>query len=279
MSSDIPGWCRKTRRWRTPPSAMSLELEALLALLIGAAVSAVATPTMARIARATGILDVPGGYKQHDRPTPYLGGVAVLLGVLTATLITAGVSDPVPAIALAATAICALGTIDDRRPIPPALRLLVQAGIAAAVWGAGAGWDLGLPDGVNLVLTLGWVLLASNVFNLIDNIDGTASGSAALSALGVGVIALGVAADSWPALLAGALVGSCIAFVPYNLSAPSRIFLGDGGSTLVGFVVAVAAMGTLSGESVPTALVAATLLIAAPLLDTAITLGSRFRRG
>src|SRR5258708_1175604 len=118
---------------------MSFELEALLALLIGAGVGAVATPPMARLARATGVMDIPGGYKPHEGPTPYLGGVAVLVSVLTATLITAGVSSPVPMIALAAIAICALGTADDRRPIPPLVRLALQAGVAAAVWGAGAG--------------------------------------------------------------------------------------------------------------------------------------------
>lgn len=258
---------------------MSLELEALLALLIGMGVGVIAVPPMARLARATGIIDVPGGYKQHERPTPYLGGVAVLLAILTATLVMAGVSSPIPAIALAATAICALGTLDDRRPIPPAVRLAVQAGIAAALWGAGAGWDLGVPDWANLVLTVGWVLLAANAFNLIDNIDGASSSAAAMSALGIAAIALGATGDSWPALLAAASLGACLAFLPYNLATPSRIFLGDGGSTLLGFLLGVAAMGTLSGESVPTALIAAILLIAVPVIDTAVTLGSRRRRG
>src|SRR4051812_38748281 len=99
---------------------MSLELEALLALLIAAVVGTVATPLMARMARAAGIIDVPGGYKQPPRPTPYLGGAAVLVGVLAATLIVGGVSSPIPMIALAACAVCLLGTADDRRPIPPA---------------------------------------------------------------------------------------------------------------------------------------------------------------
>lgn len=258
---------------------MSFELEALLALLIGAGVSAAATPPMARLARALGIIDVPGGYKQHGRPTPYLGGVAVLVGVLAAMLIVAGVSGPVPWVALTAAAVCALGTIDDRSPVPPGVRLIIQAGIATLAWAAGFGWELGLPGWANFVLTIGFVLLAANAFNLIDNIDGTAAGSAAMSAAGVGVIALGVATDSWPVVLAAATVGACLAFLPFNLATPSRIFLGDGGSTLLGFLLAVAAMGTLGGQSVLTALGAAALLVAVPALDTAITMVSRFRRG
>jgi UDP-GlcNAc:undecaprenyl-phosphate GlcNAc-1-phosphate transferase len=258
---------------------MSLELKAVLALLIGAGVGAVVTPPMARVAQATGIIDVPGGYKQHGRPTPYLGGVAVLLAVLTATLIMAGVSSPIPMIALTATAICALGTADDWRPIPPIGRLAVQAGVALVIWEAGAGWSLSVPDGINLVLTIGWVLLAVNAFNLIDNLDGTASSAAAISALGIMVIAFGAGLASWPALLAAAVLGACIAFLPYNLAQPARIFLGDGGSTLLGFLLAVGTMGALSVHSVPTALVAAVLLIATPLLDTAVTFTSRRRRG
>jgi UDP-GlcNAc:undecaprenyl-phosphate/decaprenyl-phosphate GlcNAc-1-phosphate transferase len=258
---------------------MSPELEALLALLIAAVVATVATPLMTRVARAAGIIDVPGGYKQHQRPTPYLGGAAILVGVLAATLIVGGVSSPIPMIALAASAICLLGTADDRRPIPPAVRVVVQGCIAAAVWAAGAGWSLAVPDAVNLVLTIGWVLIASNAFNLIDNIDGAAASAAAVSAAGIAIIGLGAVTHSWPALVAASVLGACIAFLPHNLATPSRIFLGDGGSTLLGFVLAVAVMGDLSGESVPMALIAAALLVAYALLDTAITIGSRLRRG
>jgi UDP-GlcNAc:undecaprenyl-phosphate GlcNAc-1-phosphate transferase len=93
------------------------------------------------------------------------------------------------------------------------------------------------------------------------------------------VIAFGAGAGSWPAIVAASVLGACLAFLPYNLAKPARIFLGDGGSTLLGFLMAVASMGALSVESVPIALLAAVLLIATPLLDTAVTMTSRRRRG
>ena len=258
---------------------MSSDLEALAALGVAAALSALLTPTMARLARRGGILDRPVGYKGHGQPTPYLGGTAILLSVLAATMITAGVSSPVPEITVCAVAVCALGTLDDWRPIPPAIRLVAHAALAAAIWEAGAGWGLASSDGINLVLTIGWVVLATNTLNLIDNLDGTAGAAAAGSALGIAVIALTQGGADWAALLAAGLLGSCLGFLPYNLAKPSRIFLGDGGSNLLGFLLSVAIMGAVSGQSGAIGLVAAVLLIGTAIIDTALTITSRWRRG
>jgi UDP-GlcNAc:undecaprenyl-phosphate GlcNAc-1-phosphate transferase len=258
---------------------MAPDLEALVALLIAAAVTGLATPLMSRLAQQAGILDHPIGYKRHARPTPYLGGVAILLGVLTAFLIMAGGSSPMAAIAVAAVAICLLGTLDDWRPTSPVARVVLHAGVGAFVWEAGAGWSLGVAEWINLVLTVGWVVLATNIFNLIDNLDGTSGAAAVGSALGITVIALIDAPAAWPALLAAAVLGSCLGFLPFNLAKPARIFLGDGGSTLLGFLLAVAVMGALPGEPGSVGLVAAALLVGAPLVDTALTLAARHRRG
>lgn len=258
---------------------MPSEVHALVAFIIAAALSALATPVMARVARETGILDRPTGYKKHERPTPYLGGIAILFGVLAAMLATTGLSSPVPAVAAAAVAVCALGTMDDRRPISPTPRLALQAIIAVVIWKAGAGWSLAIHEWANLALTIAWIVLATNAFNLIDNLDGTAAASAAASALGIGVLALGNAADDWPALLAAAVLGACLGFLPYNLSKPARIFLGDGGSTLLGFLLAVAVMGALPSTPEPISLVAAVLLIGTVIFDTALTIASRLWRG
>lgn len=258
---------------------MSSDLEAVAALAIAAALSALLTPAMASLARRGGVLDHPVGYKGHGRPTPYLGGIAILLSVLAATMITAGVSRPVPEITVCAVAVCALGTLDDWRPIPPAIRMIAHAALAAAIWEAGAGWGIASSDAINLVLTIGWVVLATNTLNLIDNLDGTAGAAAAASALGIAVIALSQGAADWAALLAAGLLGSCLGFLPYNLAKPSRIFLGDGGSNLLGFLLSVAIMGAVSGESGAIGLVAGVLLIGTAIFDTALTVASRWRRG
>jgi UDP-GlcNAc:undecaprenyl-phosphate GlcNAc-1-phosphate transferase len=257
---------------------MPSDESALAALLVSAGVSAAATPLMIRVARRAGIIDHPGGYKRHARPTPYLGGLAILVAVLVASVVSAGTSSPIPIIACGAVAICLLGTVDDLRAISPVVRLAVQAAVGVAVWTANAGWNTGLPGWTELVLTVFWIVLAVNAFNLIDNLDGAASSAAAGSALGIVAIALILDAQAWVALVALALFGACLAFLAFNLARPARIFLGDGGSTLLGYLVAVSAMGALWDESAPAPAAIMVLLLGIPLLDTALVMVSRWRR-
>jgi UDP-GlcNAc:undecaprenyl-phosphate GlcNAc-1-phosphate transferase len=258
---------------------MSLELKALVAVAVAMAVAGLATPVMARVASAIGLLDRPGGYKQHERPTPYLGGAAILLGVVAAALLVQGVTSPIAVILLAAAAMCALGTIDDWRPIAPGTRLAVQAVIGAVIWAADAGWATSGPSWLELLMTIGWVMLAVNSLNLLDNLDGAAASVAAASAAGATVIAIAAGGAAWAAVLAAGLLGACLGFLPFNTARPARLFLGDGGSTLIGFVIAVSAMGAFDGEPSPSAYLAAGLLVAVPLLDTALVVISRHRRG
>jgi UDP-GlcNAc:undecaprenyl-phosphate GlcNAc-1-phosphate transferase len=258
---------------------MSLELKVLAAVATAAAVGGLATPLMARVAVSIGLLDHPIGHKQHQRPTPYLGGVAILLAVATAVLLIEGVAAPLPVVLLAAGAMCALGTLDDWRPMAPGSRVAVQAVIGAAVWAGDAGWVTTAPAWVELLLTIGWVVLAVNSLNLLDNLDGSAASVAAASATGIAVIAIATGGAAWAALVAAALLGACLGFLPFNLARPARVFLGDGGSTVIGFLVAVAAMGALNGESSQSIYLAAGLLIAVPLVDTALVMVSRHRRG
>ena len=257
---------------------MPSDESALAALLVSAGVSAAATPVMIRVARRAGIIDHPGGYKRHARPTPYLGGLAILVAVLVASVASAGTSSPIPIIACGAVAICLLGTVDDLRAISPVPRLAVQAAVGVAVWTANAGWNTGLPGWAELALTVFWIVLAVNAFNLIDNLDGAASSAAAGSALGIVAIALILDAQAWVALVALALFGACLAFLAFNLARPARIFLGDGGSTLLGYLVAVSAMGALWDESAPAPAAIMLLLLGIPLLDTALVMVSRWRR-
>jgi UDP-GlcNAc:undecaprenyl-phosphate GlcNAc-1-phosphate transferase len=175
--------------------------------------------------------------------------------------------------------ICLLGTFDDYRPLPKSVRVAGQAAIAAGVWALGAGWETTLPQWADLLLTIVWVVAATNAFNLFDNLDGAATSVGAGSALGVVGIAL-FAGGSWPpAILAAGLLGACVAFLRFNLARPARIFLGDGGANLLGFVIAATAMTALGGRTSVTVYLAAALLIAVPLLDTAMVSISRSRRG
>jgi UDP-GlcNAc:undecaprenyl-phosphate GlcNAc-1-phosphate transferase len=128
-------------------------------------------------------------------------------------------------------------------------------------------------------MTIGWVVLAVNSLNLLDNLDGAAASVAAASALGIAVIAIATGGAAWAAVVSAGVLGACLGFLPFNLSRPARVFLGDGGSTVIGFLIAVSAMGALNGEPSDSVYLAAGLLIAVPLLDTALVLISRHRRG
>src|SRR5215213_6375122 len=137
--------------------------EIIAAAGIGLGACALAIPLAIRLAWRTGIVDHPGpGYKLHSRSTPYLGGLAILLGALAATLIIGPRGEQVFAIAVAAFVICAIGTFDDWRPVSPWLRLALQAGVGLALWSGNIGWQSELPDVVDLVLTVGWILVATN---------------------------------------------------------------------------------------------------------------------
>lgn len=250
------------------------------ALILASGVAFAATPLIAALARKAGILDFPAaGYKQHERATPYLGGVAVLVAMLSATLAFAGVSEPIPAIVLGAVAICAVGTLDDWRPVSRTLRVTAQTGVGVAIWGAGAGWETTLPDGGDAVATAAWIVVAANSFNLLDNLDGTTSGAAATTALGTVAIAIVLDGTAWSSILAAAVAGSCLGFLWHNLRRPSRVFLGDGGSTMLGYLIAVAVIGALRGQESSADLLLALLMVGVPLLDTAVVVVTRARRG
>ncbi|UUY05684.1 O-antigen ligase family protein [Svornostia abyssi] len=173
-----------------------------------------------------------------------------------------------------------LGTVDDRRSLPWSFRVAVEALLAAGLWALGLGWDLGLGELVSLTVTVAWVLAVTNAFNLFDNMDG-ASGTMGLVIAGA-VSALGVLQDDvWLAASSAALAGACLGFLPHNLARPrARIFLGDGGSLPIGFVLAAVIMIGAQDLVAPwQGLIVGLLLVAVPALDTVLITVSRRRRG
>jgi UDP-GlcNAc:undecaprenyl-phosphate GlcNAc-1-phosphate transferase len=245
------------------------------AILVTAAIS----PAIIRLAHRLRFYDRPAGYKQHARPTPYLGGLAVLLGMLAAIAMTGTMSTRYIPVVVGMAAVWALGTLDDRWNLHPLLRVAVEAGLGAWLWAAGVGWELVASDALNLGMTIGWVVLVVNAFNLMDNMDGTGSTTGAVAAAGLGIFAV---SQHDPALsaIAFALAGALLGFLPSNLARPARIFLGDGGSMVVGFVVAAVAMSAVPIDRLGFgAVLCAALITGLPLLDTAMVVVSRRRRG
>ena len=258
---------------------MSPELGVPAALLTGALVSFAVTPMAIRVARRTSFYDVPAGYKGHRRPTPYLGGAAIMAGIAAAALLTGAATSRYGLLLILAAGMWVLGTVDDRVGLPLAPRAAIEIGVGALLWATGHGWTPFHSDVLNAGLTIFWLFGVMNAFNLMDNMDGIASSCASISAVGAGALAL-VAGQTPLALLCFAVAGACAGFLPHNLAGPARIFMGDGGSLPVGFLVASLAMAAAAANSPGlSALIVAALLVAAVILDTSLVVFSRRRGG
>src|SRR4051794_11117529 len=237
-------------------------------------------PVAIQIAWRTRFLDHPLAYKQHAQPTPYLGGAAVIAAAVPAALILGGADSQVAWILAGAVLMAIVGTIDDRRTLGPLIRILVEAALAAGLWAIGLGWSAFNSDFASLALTIVWIVGLVNAFNLLDNLDGATGTVGMVCAAGAGTVAL-VYGGPPTAALAFALSGACAGFLIYNLSRPSRIFLGDGGSMPIGFAVAAVLMAVSRdvGGLGAGAVVAVAPLVGLPILDTTLVMVSRARRG
>lgn len=258
---------------------MTLAATAAGSFGVAAAVSLAATPVAIRVAQRTDFLDRPREYRRHAKPTPFLGGAAVLLAFVIASLLVAGASGRLLVPLGCAAALWLIGTVDDRVAVAPKWRLLAEAGAGAALYAAGVGWNTSLPAVADFILTLASVVIAVNAFNLMDNLDGACGSVTAVAAAGVGVLAA-IKGEIAIAGIAFALSGACAGFLPWNLAGPARIFLGDGGSMPTGFLVAALVMATAwHGENGDPALLVGGMLAGLPIFDAALVTVSRSRRG
>lgn len=247
-------------------------------------------PQVAILARRVGAMARPGGRAINRRATPLLGGAAVAFPIAGALLII-GFSGDQRAFGLAAGAVLmgGLGAYDDIRGVRPRTKILVQLMAGCCLIAAGFHLpSLGINASRSLQLgvfeipvILCWVVLATNAFNLIDGMDGLASTVGFLAALGcvfVGVVVLPKAAfpDFSGPMPEVALVmaGACLGFLRHNLP-PARIFLGDCGSLLLGFVLAALVLTLPPDKNVPLTLG----IMFYPLADVILAVLRRFVRG
>jgi UDP-GlcNAc:undecaprenyl-phosphate/decaprenyl-phosphate GlcNAc-1-phosphate transferase len=258
---------------------MADEVQAGAALLFACLTALAATPLAIRLARRTAFYDRPQRYKAHLVPTPYLGGAAVLAAVAAAVVVFAEGLGRFGPILIGAAGLWVVGTIDDRRNLRPVYRLTATVAAAALLWSTGSGWSVFELETANLAATVVWVVALVNAFNLMDNIDGAMSTVGCASGAGIAAVAI-FESDFALAGLALSLSGACVGFLKFNLASPARIFLGDGGSMSVGFLVAAGVMALPIAEGPAwQALVVGTLLVGLPAFDTALVILARYRRG
>ena len=223
-----------------------------------------AVPVCIVLANRWDIMDRPGTLKPHESPVPYLGGVAVFAGVV----VGGWVGRPIVLVPIGAA--LAVGVSDDRFGLPAPLRLGAQLGVGAVIALTQpvhlSGWI-----GVPLVMAASVVLI--NGFNLLDGLDMLSAGVAAVAAVGFAVVVHGPGR-----LLAASLIGALVAFLCYNRP-PARIYLGDGGSYVLGASMTVL-LTYAWGIGVANATgVLALSLLAVPVAEVACAVVRRARGG
>ncbi|MGH2693409.1 MAG: glycosyltransferase family 4 protein [Actinomycetota bacterium] len=249
-----------------------------LALAVPLLATFLLTPAAAWVARRFDVLDQPGDHKVHQRATPYLGGLAVGIGLLLVAGISGGVSGQILMVALGAIGLSLLGLMDDQRLVGPWLKVLVEAAAGLALWMVGIRAGLFGDPALDLVLTVLWVVAVTNAINMLDNMDGLASGVTAVSAFGFFAIAA-MEGDYLVASLSLAVVGACLGFLPHNFP-PARIFLGDAGTLCLGFLLAALGLKLdLVGERGLIRSAIPVLALGVPIFDAAVAVVARIREG
>ena len=173
-----------------------------------------------------------------------------------------------------------IGTVDDLHPkgIHYLLKFAFQSIGAAILVVNGLGADFINPNAIAIALSLLWIVGITNAINLIDVKDGLASSVAMISS--IGFLVLSLSADSaYLKVMSVALIGACLGFLPYNLSKKYRIFLGDGGSLFIGFVLSAMALGTPLSGGDNIKMLAPLLILAIPIYETLLLTIYRLKRG
>ena len=235
------------------------------------------TEFVRRFAIRLSLTDVPDQRKGHKRPTPYLGGVLIVIGVLAPSVIALRGGDArLWTLVLAAAAVAVLGLADDLRPLAPSTRLVVEGLAASAVVLVNGHIEI-FGSRIDAVFAVVWIVVITNSFNLLDNMDGAAAGVAAVTGAALSLSAFMVGQRGLGVVLL-ALACACAGFLPHNW-APARIFMGDAGSLFIGFVVSASAL-LVCARSVPHATIAGPLLVTfVATVDTCVVLVSRHRAG
>lgn len=250
-------------------------LGVLASFLAAALSSAALTPLAAGIARRVGVVSPARTDRWGSRTTPLLGGLAMTLALLLPVTVFAGSDDRLTVVAIGTLAALVLGLLDDVRGLRPSSKIVGQTMIASGLAIGGLRVELIEFAPLSFLLTIVWVVGLMNAVNLIDNMDGLAAGVAAIAA---GVLLLMAPLDPpWVRLLAAATAGACLGFLVHNFP-PARVYMGDAGSMVLGFVLA--SLGLLltnaAASNVALAILGPLLVLGLPIFDTAlVTLARR----
>lgn len=238
------------------------------------------TPLIRMVALRTGYLDHPKGNKVHAHPTPLLGGLSMYIAFMVGIFTTVKLAqDPrIYHLMTAATFLLIVGLVDDRMGMLPEIKLLAQFLAAMTVVKAGIRIEFLNNYYLNTVVSYLWIVGITNSFNLLDNMNGLSAGIAAIAAVFFGIV-MWSSGQLSIAILAFALAGAALGFLRHNFPR-ARIFMGDTGSLILGFLLAsIAIMGSWSTRFLTTSLAMPILILAYPIFDTTLVMVMRLIEG
>ena len=253
-----------------------------IAFLTAFVLSLIFTPIAIRIAPKIGAVDIPkDGRRMHTKPMPRFGGLAIFIGTTTAIAVTLGTVHQFQGIILGGILIYLLGIIDDLKTLSAKVKLVGQIGCASVVYAFGVRISFitnHFGDGghnyfggvTSFLITVIWIVGITNTVNLIDGLDGLATGVSAIASLCIAYATYihGAYPDTIAML---AIAGGALGFLPFNFH-PAKIFMGDGGSLFLGFMLAtLSIVGPVKSATIM-AVIVPVLVLGLPIFDTAFAI-------
>ena len=268
------------------PWFLTIGIAAAIALILSFA----ATPAVKWFAHRIGAIDIPKDTRRvHKSPIPRLGGLAIFVGFVISVLIMAEIDVQIRGVLIGAVIIVILGVIDDIISLRAYIKFFVQiiAALVAVyhgiiievfsnpfVFGEAEWLFLGF---LSIPITVIWIVGITNSVNLIDGLDGLAVGVSTISSIVMLIIAI-ILSEPNVAIIMAALAGACIGFLPYNFN-PAKIFMGDTGALLLGYVLATVSIIGLFKFFAVVSFAAPFLVLAVPFFDTSFAFFRRLIKG
>lgn len=260
--------------------------ENLIAFFSAVIISFVMTPLARRLAIRVGALDVPKETRKiHNKPMPYFGGLAIYVAIISCMFVYMPHNSTNYYIMAGATIIVLAGVIDDMYDMPAKVKLLIQ--ILAALVAIRGGVQIHfitnplsetgmsyLFNGLSFIITLFWIVGITNTINLIDGLDGLASGVASIAATTLLFTAARLGHD-FIVMQCAIIAGASLGFLPFNFN-PAKIFMGDTGSLLLGYMLAVTSVSGMVKSVAAIALAVPVFALGLPILDTAFAIIRRY---
>src|SRR5919198_205445 len=261
-------------------------LEVVWGALLAASIVVLLTPAVGGMARLLGVVDRPGERRLNRRTVPRLGGLALFFGVFVPALAFLNLSGETRGLLLGAAVATTVGAVDDFRGLRWWEKLAGQVAAASIPVGFGI-WVhrftfpvLGihtLPKWFGMPISVLWIVAIMNMVNFLDGLDGLAAGVSAISAFTFTLIALSMPRPEIQAAILSAIVlGAAVGFLRHNLY-PARIFMGDSGALLLGFVLAAAPVAGLPKTTSIVTLFFPLVVLAVPILDTSFVVARRLK--